>query len=197
MSLIEEALRRVKDPLIANTERGTAKKASPAPADASQPQAASVPSEPSAHSWSTASASPRTASQPLPSIPSSSTASPTFSVAVGAVLLCTVLFLVGGVRWIAGRFGGPAASAPTRNAASRPSGAIAPAAKASRSPADAPDGLMLTGTVEGLGQPYAMINEQIVRIDESIGEWTVTAVGEGTVTLRDRRGKEIALQVAR
>lgn len=182
MSLIEEALRRVKDPLIAHTETGTTPKTTPAS------QTPSTPQEAPAHSWSTASPAPRAAS---PVATPASSKSPALSITAAIVLLCTVLFLVGGVRWLAGTFGSSGSSKTTHAA---PSATPAPR---QQPVVEASEGVTLTGVVEGLGQPYAVINGQIVGLNESIGEWTVLAITEGTVIVSDRHGNETMLRVTR
>ena len=51
--------------------------------------------------------------------------------------------------------------------------------------------------MEGLGEPYAVINGSIVAEGETIGEATLLTIAEGTVTLRLADGKETLLRVER
>ena len=55
----------------------------------------------------------------------------------------------------------------------------------------------VTGVVEGLGDPYAMINGSIVSVGETIGRATLTGIAEGMVTLRLADGKELVVRVER
>ena len=62
---------------------------------------------------------------------------------------------------------------------------------------DAPPEFNLTGIVEGLGEPYAVINGSIVAEGETVGNATLLDIGEGTVKLRLANGKDAVLRVSR
>ena len=178
MSLIEEALRRVKDPLVppSSTKPKTPQKASPPPAT------------PAPHSWSTtaASAPPQSANSPV---------SPLI-LATLAVTGLMVALLLGGAVWMWNNFGSRrsvTASPTTSEAVPEPSSDESPQASSRQEPA----AFRLTGIVEGLGEPYAVINGSIVAEGETIGEATLLTIAEGTVTLRLADGKETLLRVER
>ena len=192
MSLIEEALRRVKDPLVppSSTKPKTTQKASPPPA------------APAPHSWSAtaASAPPQSANSPV---------SPLTLVTL-AVLGLTAALLLGGAVWMWNSFGNRrsvTASPTTSEAVPEPSSDESPQAGSRQEPADAPRSakvpagshpdFRLTGIVEGLGEPYAVINGSIVAEGETIGGATLLTIAEGTVTLRLADGKDTLLRVER
>lgn len=192
MSLIEEALRRVKDPLVPppSTKPKTPQKASPPPA------------MPAPHSWSTTAAS----------APSQSTNSPVtpLTLVTLAVLGLTVALSLGGAVWMWNNFGSRlsvTATPTTSEAVPEPSSDKSPQAGSRQAPAavarsaKVPTGshpdFKLTGIVEGLGEPYAVINGSIVAEGETIGEATLLKIAEGTVTLRLADGKETLLRVER
>ncbi len=230
MSLIEEALRRVKDPLLAP----------PSPAPPQQ-----QPPAPPAHSWTPEEAPPARSNSPLKSLVSPQT--PTSLVAVGvAVLALTVVLLTGGVFWIGATLHSGGAPAPTAEApdvapeavveepavleppADAPQPAKPPAASAPALPRlriqeptpqtwpklqtspivftpnplgrlrrkAPPQPLVLNGVVEGLGDPYAVINGSIVGLGERVGELTLQAITNGTVTLRSDDGEDTVLRVS-
>lgn len=154
MSLIEEALRRVQDPVVKRMPWPT--KAVP------QPLAKTLP----------VSASQKTS--PL-SLNRSLT-----PVAI-AVAMLSVGLAVGALFWI------------TR-IHSQPTAAPAPAPVMSSSRLD---GLIVTGVVEGLGAPYAVINGAIVAVGERIREYTLLEITNGIVRLRRPDGEEVALRVPR
>lgn len=56
---------------------------------------------------------------------------------------------------------------------------------------------VLSGVVEGLGQPYAVINGEIVSVGERVGDATLVAIAEGSVRLRLPDEREIVLRVSR
>src|SRR3989338_6202222 len=189
MSLIEEALRRVKDPLVppSSTKPKTPQKASPTPAP---------------HSWSTtaALAPPQSVNAPV---------SPLTLVTL-AVLGLTVALLLGCAVWMWNHSGSRrsvTASPTTSETVPEPSSDESPQASSRQEPAAVarsakvstgshPD-FKLTGIVEGLGEPYAAINGSIVAEGETIGEATLLTIAEGTVTLRLAGGKETLLRVER
>ena len=182
MSLIEEALRRVKDPLI-----------HPAPTKAEKPRT-TAPSQtrPTAHSWSPTPA-------PSPSQPAAASPISPLTLATLAVLGLTVALLVGGAAWMWRTFKGGAPVAP-EPATAPMSETTAPSKHAipSRSAAAATDPeFHLTGVVEGSGNPYAVINGSIVGVGETVGTATLLGIAEGMVTLRLADGKETVLRVER
>lgn len=186
MSLIEEALRRVKDPMLAQTEAGAPpknkeKKAAPS---ASEPESAPV-----AHSWPTAPSLPTTAS------PTSAQRSShrTLSAGVALALLLGAVYLFGGTTWTKRTVAARRPAAPLSTIAAPAAGAVAPSLTAQASP----DGLILSGVLEGEGESFAMINGAIVKVGESIGDWTLLSVAEGTATLRNESGREAVLRVPR
>ena len=180
MSLIEEALRRVKDPLVP-----------PASTPAKTPRKAAVPQTPTTHSWSTT---------PPPSLvpPAAATPMTLLTMVTIAILGLTAALIFGGAIWmwrtlntgntpvaspmISGGGGSPATEAqPERSAAATEAG---------------PE-FNLTGIVEGLGEPYAVINGSIVAEGERVGNATLLDIGEGTVKLRLANGKDTVLRVSR
>jgi len=181
MSLIEEALRRIQDPLL------------PAKPQASKPAPQAQPAkkrprqaEPSpVHPWPTAAAEPPAAHTP---VPTSYVVPATASAIVGAA----VLFLIGGMLWLTG---------VRRDAPPQPASPIHTHTIAAPTPAPTASqhdqNLIFTGTVEGEGEPYAVINGAVVAIGEQIGEATLLEITKGVVKLRHRDGREILLQVPR
>jgi hypothetical protein len=121
---------------------------------------------------------------------------------VAAVLLLTIALLVGGAWWI-GR------TAETRQTTLRhqtaPSLALSraprtPDPRARRLPAATPapeDSLVLSGVVEGEGEPYAVINGAIVTVGERIGEFTLEEIANGAARLQRADGSEAVLRVPR
>jgi len=57
--------------------------------------------------------------------------------------------------------------------------------------------LVMSGIVEGLGKPYAVINGKIVTVGEQIEDATLLEIADGTVRLRRSDGQELALRVPR
>lgn len=187
MSLIEEALRRLQDPVITTTEQK-----SPAPQPTQRPK--TIPPEP-VHSWS---ATP-------PSNPSQAprTNRLLIGMAVAVLVLGTALCAIG-ISWSRQQRHtshlSPAALPAGSVAVNRPA-PLAPKESGRSQPATAsgPDeqSLIISGVVEGLGEPYAVINGAIVGIGESIGEFTLVAIGNGSVTLRRADGGEKILRLSR
>jgi len=208
MSLIEEALRRVPEPAREAEDAG-----SPHAGGASQPTPATT-----VHSWPTqpagASSQPRT----------SNMTDLLITVAVVVFGFATVLG-VGGLFWISramrgnqlvvvsSPLGGPrtpsaaahqaAAQAPAlETSPSRPESRPAPAVQSpmtiSRGDSRRPKHpFVLSGVVEGLGQPYAVINGEIISVGERVGDATLVEIAEGSVRLRLPDGGEIVLRVNR
>jgi len=153
MSLIEEALRRVQDPVV---------KSMPWPTTSvPQPLAKTLPAGRSKHT------SPFSLSQSL------------ILVAI-AVAMLSLGLAIGALFWIRGM-----------------------RTQSQRVPAPAPilsnssDGLIVTGVVEGLGQPFAVINGAIVAVGERIREHTLLEIANGIVRLRRPDGEEVLLRVPR
>ena len=204
MSIIEEALRRVQDPLLPPAKKAPA----PAPDRPAAPER-----RPVAHPWQ----------QAAPSSPAASTlqpqTAPLTAVAL-AVLLLTTALIIGGALWIgralstAPRDGGapvqaPIASPPApafvefqRPIEPEPEPEEAKPAHPKR-PRSTPrvnagtPGLVLSGVVEGLGDPYAVINGLIVTVGERVGDATLEQIAQGSVTLRHDDGRQTILRVPR
>ena len=191
MSLIEEALRRVKDPLVppASTTAEKPRKASPTQAP------------PTAHSWSTTPAS-------SPSQPAATSRLAPLTLVTVAVLGLTAALIAGGTMWIWRTFSGstpvakmlrnpgvtPEPSMAAMSGPATPSKSTAPASSATAS--THPE-FHLTGVVEGFGEPYAVINGAIIGVGETVGTATLLGIAEGKVTLRLADGKETVLRVER
>jgi hypothetical protein len=136
---------------------------------------------------------------------------------VGLVLIMTVVLLVGGAWWL-GRMANhpmpqpsvvvlpppqmspPAAPSAPRASderiprASLPGGKPRRRAFASRQP----PALLLSGVVEGTGEPYAMINGVIVGVGDQVGGFRLVAIADGTARLlRLDGGEELVLRVPR
>ena len=203
MSLIEEALRRVQDPL-----RAFEQKTSPS---SSAPPATTPTQSPSVHSWPTT--SPIATPSPTPSTHPSNVV---VFVAL-AVLFFTAVLIVGGAVWMTRTFGekssagmgSPPVSAPTSGAPS-----ASPSMLDRREPTqgqrnqmlstESPtptnrhnNTFMLSGVVEGVGEPYAVINGTIVGVGDTISGATLLEIDKGSVTLRDPNGNTTVLRVPR
>ena len=178
MSLIEQALRRVKDPVMS----ASSKTASPPRARASDHSRAPI-----AHSW------------PVGISMGSRSTQTVFLLAVGAVFGLALLLIGVGLVWFHRQF--PLATAPTTPPEAVVSTASASTAEPSPPlsvPAEAQDhGLALSGVVEGLGAPYAVINGLVVGIGEQLGDVTVVKIGDGRVTVRRLDGTQEVLRVPR
>ena len=191
MSLIEKALRRVKDPMLP-----------PASTTVEKPRTGSPSQEPpTAHSWSTTPVS-------SPSQPAAASPITPLTLATLAVLGLTVALIVGGSVWMWRTFnaGTPVAKAPmSSDAAPAPMTAAVPdlatrsdpSARSRSAAASTPPEFHLTGVVEGSGVPYAVINGSIVGVGETVGNATLLGIAEGMVTLRLADGKETVLRVER
>jgi len=192
MSLIEQALRRVQDPLVA---RGPA-----APPEAPAPTQAAP-----AHSWPTASAAP---APPAPL---------RISVLVAAVLALCILsgvLVISGAFWMGRVVGRPAPAEPVAPAP-KPLASVAPSSAAAPFPKPGPfkeiprlsipwvkssvppEPYVLSGLIEGTGEPYAVINGMIFGVGEQIGKATVVEIANGAVKLLQPNGKETVLRVPR
>lgn len=187
MSLIEEALRRLQDPVITTTEQK-----SPAPQPTQRPRM--IPPEP-AHSWSaTPSSNPSRAPRANRLL---------IGMAAAVLVLGTALCAVG-ISWSRQQRHAsnlsPAALPAESVRTNRPA-PLAPRESGKNRPITAPgpdeQSLIISGVVEGLGEPYVVINGAIVGIGESVGEFTLVAIGSGSVTLRRADGSEKILRLSR
>jgi len=180
MSLIEEALRRVKGPLVPPST--TAK-------TFRQPDAAQTPV--AAHSWSAPPA-------PSPSQPATAGPAALLTMVTIAILGLTAALIFGGALWMWRTMQG---NARIESAVGPAPGMTAPQAQSvSATPAastNSPPEFNLTGIVEGSGASYAVINGSIVAKGEPVGTATLLEIGQGTVTLRLANGKETVLRVSR
>ena len=155
MSLIEEALRRVQDPLLPTVQSPPKPSAAPAPG---QPTA--QPAQPTAHSWPTAVASPAASARPAAS--TATTTNALMIVAI-AVLALTIALIAGGIFWFGSRT--HEGQTAERSDSVGPAGTEqpivqrgAPAPSETRAAAPAPSassaaGLVLNGVVLGAGGP--------------------------------------------
>lgn len=190
MSLIEEALRRIQDPAIPKAPPGLG---------AGQPAAARR--EHRAHSWPT---TPEQSSQAM-----IQTQSHMIAVAV-AVLCLTVVLLVGGTLWLRQTL----SALPTAPDAQVVPATLPPVPIPVQAPAPVQKSVLvqkpappipsqptptyvLTGVVQGRGQPYAVINGQIVAIGEMVGAARLLQITDAAVRLRTAEGEEFELYVPR
>jgi hypothetical protein len=196
MSLIEEALRRVKDPLVSQPKTQTTK-----------PEQAIQSAPPLVHSWS-----PEPSTSHPRQIASRQTAPVLIGVAL-AVLGFTALLLIGGGLWLGRtlRSARPAESVTSQNVSHTAAPQSTPWQVSSESatpkakplaqispPLQQGSGeLVLSGVVEGTGESYAMINGTIVGVGEQIGQSTLVAIANGVAKLRRANGTEIELRVPR
>lgn len=173
MSLIEQALRRSQGSVIPKVE------APPRTAGQSQQEDA-----PRAHAWPLT--SPRAVSDTAP------TARPRHGLNVVAITIMSVaaLSVVGGVVWRRRTLSGHAPR--TLQATQRTGGPlqVSPPSAAQRD-------LVLSGVVEGLGEPYAVINGMILGLGDQIDNATLVEVGSGMVKLRRADGSDAILRVPR
>ena len=219
MSLIEQALRRVQDPLIPKQD--------PPPEAAQHKASKRGTPQGSAHSWSAAQSE---------TAPLLSTTNLLLSITV-AVLTLTGLILLGGAFWMGRstsigttavntqsaavptaskpaptkpiiRTGKPGTleaativQAPTprkRSTASRianiPLIAI-PWAKRPAKKEEIP--LVLTGVVEGMGDPYAVINGMIVAEGDRVADMILVEIANGAVRFRRMDGTETTVRMVR
>mgnify|MGYP001593629177 CR=1 FL=1 len=187
MSLIEEALRRAQDPTLP-------------PAPATTPSTAPfAPKTRAVSPW------------PLnPSSTSSSTVATNALVAVAvAVLGLTIVLIVGGAFWMGRILSGQrsaVADTPSGDAtieaspeAAPPPPLADPAAPALdfgalvRGRRAAPE-FALSGIVVGGGEPYAVINGNIVSVGDLVEGLRLIQISEDSVTLRDVNGNDRVLR---
>ena len=218
MSLIEEALRRLQDPLLP-TERTAAAPTRPAAPAAPATQVAAPPKPTLIHSWPTATSPAASTSLPAPR---------TALMIVAAVALLLSLAVVFFTSWLQRReqpaevneatvssgsvesaipsaLSGPMEIAPPAGVA-RPAGAAHPAT-ATKAPregretvgkkhaAPSHNPLILSGVVEGPGEHYALINGAVVAVGEHIEGFTLIEAAQGTARLRRPDGSQMLLHV--
>ena len=177
MSLIEEAMRRLQDPLISKTQ---------SPSSVQHPAPRQAHKEPVAppHSWPV--------NPPAP-FPSPASASPAMNRVTFAVIAMAVCFIGGGVWWM-GRTG----SAPSLQTKGMGGSAVKPSATTpSALPPVSQSRFILSGIVEGLGEPYAVINGMILTVGDQIADATLLEINKGMVRLRLGDGSETTLRVPR
>jgi hypothetical protein len=186
MSIIEEALRRAQ---------GSASAGAPQTASPQAPKVAPAPdTRAPAHSWQ---ASPvQDASPGLQPAP--------LNVVALAILVLTAGLIIGGAFWMGRSYRtGTAVRRATIQPAADPDAPAAradsPARKTAKRQRQAPAGkaIVLSGVVEGSGEPYAVINGEIYAVGERIGDATLGAISDGAVTLRHDNGRETVLRVPR
>ena len=196
MSLIEEALRRIQDPILTKHVSGV--QAPPRSTPASEPP-------PIAHSWPT--------TPPFPALPASPpSVNPLLAVSF-SVLALTSVIVIGGAFWI----GHQMVMRPTPIVITEPSKPTARAIPAAPNPPQQPEkfapvlsvspaaaaakaaaaDLVISGIVEGMGESYAVINGLIVGAGERVGDATVLEVANGAVKLRRKNGEDVVLSVPR
>ena len=56
---------------------------------------------------------------------------------------------------------------------------------------------VLSGVVEGAGEPYAVINGTILGVGEKIADATLIEISDGAVRLRQADGRDTVLRAAR
>lgn len=198
MSLIEEALRRVQDPLIPHQHA----KAPPVPV--TQTPRAEQPTP--AHPWST--------TPPATSAPPTVGINPLLAVAV-AVLALTAVVVVGSAFWMGRTM---ARTEPANVATAELTELTSPAPPRPAAPFPKPgpfkeipilsipwvknppvpptQEFVLSGVIEGGGEPYAVINGMIYGVGERIGKTTVAEISNGSVKLLLANGKEAVLRVS-
>ncbi|MBI4597975.1 MAG: hypothetical protein HY737_06215 [Candidatus Omnitrophica bacterium] len=187
MSLIEEALRKVQEPLL------------PKPASSS-PSGKTT----NVHSWSTG----KTASQRAPA-----TSRPAPLMLIIAVIIGVVasLGLVAGGVWLSRNLPTASPTAPQpMPAVVEPSPAMpsaAPLPEPSQEPPKdeasllppptVPERLSLTGIAGSQGESYAMINGLILSVGERLGDYVVIEISQNSVRLQKNDGSETILRVPR
>ncbi len=167
---------------------------------------------PAAHSWS---AIPPLATRPASSPPKVTNV---LMATALAVLALTVIFIAGSAFWMGRTLTRPQPAPPAVVAPQQPTTAAgaSPALQASTSAQtqDAPpvssdqpeknqpkddqpkeEELILTGIVEGGGEPYAVINGVIVGVGEQIKESTLLEIGKGKAKVRRPDGRETVLSI--
>ena len=208
MSLIEEALRRIQDPLL------------PTQQTAPKPAVKHAPSP--THSWTPA-------APPSPQAPSAAQRTTNALMATTvAVIALTALLVAGGAVWLwqTARIQSdelmavrptteshtvvvppivtphveptPVTQEPTLAPEPQKSAEPTPPSPSAHHspPTRSPEELKLSGIVEGVGDPYAVVNGTIVGIGERIGTFTLIAVHDGAAVLRRDDGTDTILRVS-
>lgn len=203
MSLIEEALRRARDPTLPET-----------PATSEKPQS-TKPQATQAHSWPVEASGP--SQNPLNAAPNSNA----LVIVAVAVLGLTLVLIVGGAFWMGRTLSAPrpvaAVSPPSSVTAAPPPPVAVPATapvmvpRVPHLPRPGPrppvkgfglapprPTLVLSGVaVAEVGASYAVINGKIVSVGEEVEGLTLSDIAPDTVKLRDRNGNETVLRVPR
>lgn len=220
MSLIEEALRKIKQPTRANNPPVTEKprtiiERKPAIKNtvSSPPKQKIVPQEAKqVHSWSPTPSTPR----PTQTTPSPTSQNALIIVTVASLTL-TVILVVGVSFWLGHTLGDRAPTSPTTPLLTTTS--TTPNPKSINSPPQinklmpkalspiqsspiaaqvAPQTeLIMTGVVVGAGEPFAMINDKIVSVGEVVGGMTVIEIQAGSVLLENGSGETKYIRVPR
>ena len=190
MSLIDDALRRIQDPIV--------KKQTQASQGSAPAKPAASPAQPAAvHSWST--------TPSAPSLPSPVTPQPGQQPLILTTIACAILglsavLLIGGALWL------KRSPAPIRDSMVSPDALVRPDDQQQASQVPQPSGsghapgtalFVLSGIVEGAGEPYAVINGTILGLGETIAGATLIEIDHGTVRLRHADGREIVLRSSR
>ena len=183
MSLIDDALRRVQDPLAARGLPETLPQA-PDPTPAPQKKDSSV------HSWPLTPAAKKPTEKPAEKQPRA------------RFLTLIVILLVAGAAfsWVAAKPWLKPAPSPTNPAKQQRKLNLKTSQTSLSEPEETADPAkiyQLTGVVVGVGEPYAMISGRIMAKGDLIGQATVTEIAESTVTLQLPDKTQIVLKVPR
>ena len=193
MSIIEQALRRVQDPVISGQVTSPQQPAAQADAD-----------QATVHSWQTEPGARLPTSNRMPHMTNA-----LVLVALAVIGLTTVL-VVGGAFWMGRALPPATATADSSSSAQQadeaasamdPGSALAPASAAAFGTAKSArkskeTAYVLSGVVEGVGDPYAVINGEIAGIGDRIGEATLVGIASSTATLRLANGQDLIVRVA-
>lgn len=197
MSLIEEALRRMQEPVGPPASSGS----KPAPKRQSAPPTSlRSPTAP----FPSTQPSPRATQQPATPVPRPTNL---LLVVVIAVLMLAAGLIGAGVRWIGRTVGAVRSASPPASAASPMASGQPPAlntellqkpvAAETAVPPTGQDAFVLNGIVEGVGEPYAVINGVIVGIGDQVGDATLVDVRNGAATLQQSNGRRSVLRIPR
>ena len=194
MSLIEEALRRVQDPL---THATTTPPATPT----KKPETTKEKDPASIHSWPATPASTSVNAQPAPT-------TRVLTALTISVFVLTLVLMFGGLVWIRSSISRQETTLANQSASIKAELPAPPTAHpaistvisdthhsaAQHSQTQNP---VLSGVVEGLGEPYAVIDGMIVGVGEHVNGATLAEITNGTVTLRRSDGSVLTLSVRR
>ena len=180
MSLIEEALRRVQQEVTASSER----RAAPAPPDAKTDQPELV------HPWPTTGAP---AAPPTARTKNAGLKGPLAAIALAAALSLGIGF------WLERGGRKPAVRLAERSApetvVSQPAPRSAPPMPTRPTASGGGETLVLSGIAEGSGEPYAVINGQVVSIGGLVGDSTLLEIAGGAVRMRRPDGTDVVLHL--